>query len=226
MSRSLKEHRVRQAERTSVSDDDDDVVVVAAAAVAADVNDDDDDDDDDDDAVATTEAAAAEDNDEEERSSMDAASAVCTLSDSASHIMSSDSSSIYAQASPCNAAFWSTGKLNLMLAGMVCASRERRVRSKAKYPAENSSSRMVSLSDTQVNKMAGKWETMLCDSMILLLLLRDSGIRARAMELNSSCVFSSTWSRILEQWCERRRRRGEQVSWHQYGGHCHLISAA
>ena len=221
MSRSLKEQRVRQAERTSVSDDDDDVVVVAAAAVAADV------DDDDDDAVATTEAAAAEDNDEEERSSMDAASAVCTLSDSASHIMSSDSSSIYAQASPCNAAFWSTGKLNLMLAGMVCASRERRVRSKAKYPAENSSSRMVSLSDTQVNKMAGKWETMLCDSMILLLLLlRDSGIRARAMELNSSCVFSSTWSRILEQWCERRRRRGEQVSWHHYGSHCHLISAA
>ena len=225
MSRSLKEHRVRQAERTSVSDDDDDVVVVAAAAaVAAAVND----DDDDDDAVATTEAAAAEDNDEEERSCMDAASAVCTLSDSASHIMSSDSSSIYAQASPCNAAFWSTGKLNLMLAGMVCASRERRVRSKAKYPAENSSSRMVSLSDTQVNKMAGKWETMLCDSMmlLLLLLLRDSGIRARAMELNSSCVFSSTWSRILEQWCERRRRRGEQDSWHQYVSHCHLISAA
>ena len=143
--------------------------------------------------------------------------------------MSSDSSSIYAHASPCNAALCSTGKLKLMLAGMVCASRERRVRSKAKYPAENSSSRMVSLSDTQVNKMAGKWETMLCDSMLLLLLLlllRDSGMRARAMELNSSCVFSSTWSRILQQWCERRRRRGEQVSWHHYVSHCHLISAA
>jgi len=100
----------------------------------------------------------------------------------------------------------STGRLKVMLDGRRCARRERRERSRVKYPAENSSSRMVSLSDTQVNKMAGKWEDMLLDSALLLLLLRATGISARAMELNSSCVLSSTWSRILQQRCEARQR--------------------
>ena len=63
MSRSEKEQRVRQAERTSVSVDGAGAGRVGAAAA------------EDDDGVA---AAAAEDNDDEERSSMEAASAVCT----------------------------------------------------------------------------------------------------------------------------------------------------
>ena len=123
----------------------------------------------------------------------------------------------------------STGRLKVMLGGRRCARRERRERSRVKYPAENSSSRMVSLSDTQVNKMAGKWEDMLLDSaLLLLLLLRATGISARAMELNSSCVLSSTWSRILQQRCEARQRskQNQRCGWQHHASRCHLISAA
>ncbi len=64
------------------------------------------------------------------------------------------------------------------------------------YPAEYSSSRMDSLEDTHVNIMLAK----MADMLPLELLpppLCASGIRARAIELNSSCVLSSIWSSIL-----------------------------
>jgi hypothetical protein len=124
---------VKQQDRASQSGADD-AEAADDDAGAADVDDDDDEEKEDEEVAEEdgNSAAAADGVVEEERSSSVAASAVCTRSDSASHIINSDSNSKYAHASIGKANFLSAGTLNLTLGGRLWDRRARRERKSGK----------------------------------------------------------------------------------------------
>lgn len=120
MSRSSKAQRARQKDRASVAaggggaadaePKTDDCAETAAVDVGS---------VDIDDTEGVLDCAKGDTDGAEERSNRDTASDVCTRSESASHIIRSDSNSKYDQDSACNPALLSAGRLNLMLVGKL-----------------------------------------------------------------------------------------------------------